>query len=82
MKVVPVRLDDRKLKDLDILVRAGIFKNRSEALRKMIDTGMEKIDAEVKYLKRIDQIVSRLIDVDLNFKGELRKSLEEGRDRW
>jgi len=43
MKVVPIRLDDRKLKDLDMLVKAGIYKNRSDALRKIIENGMRKV---------------------------------------
>jgi len=81
-KVVPLRLDDKKLKDIDMLVRAGIFDNRSEALRMLIEAGMEKINAEVKYLRKIDLAVNRLINAELNFKGELRKSLEEERDRW
>jgi Arc/MetJ-type ribon-helix-helix transcriptional regulator len=82
MKVVPVRLDDRKLKDLDMLVKVGIYKNRSDALRKIIENGMRKVEAEIEYLKKIDVIVDRIIDSDLNFGGVLRKSLEEGRDRW
>ena len=82
MKVVPVRLDNKKLKEVDFLIKAGVFKNRSEALRMLIEAGMEKVNAEIRYLRKIDQIVDRLIDVELDFKGELRKSLEEGRDRW
>jgi|GEM_PF-1665603 Arc/MetJ-type ribon-helix-helix transcriptional regulator len=82
MKVVPVRLDDRKLKDLDLLVKAGIYKNRSEALRKIIENGMKKVEAEIEYLKKIDEIVDKIIDSELNFGGMLRKSLEEVRDRW
>ncbi len=82
MKVVPIRLDDRKLKDLDMLVKAGIYKNRSDALRKIIENGMRKVEAEIEYLKKIDEIVDRLIDSNLNFGGMLRKSVEEGRDRW
>jgi len=82
MKVVPVRLDDKKLKDLDLLVKAGIYKNRSEALRKIIEYGMERAEAEIEYLKKIDEIVDRIIDSELDFGGVLRKSLEEVRDRW
>jgi Arc/MetJ-type ribon-helix-helix transcriptional regulator len=82
MKVIPVRLDDRKIKNLDLLVKAGIYKNRSEALRKMIEAGMNEINAEIEYLRKIDEIVDRIIDSELNFGGKLRKSLEEGRDRW
>ncbi len=82
MKVVPIRLDDERLKDLDMLVKAGIYKNRSEALRKIIENGIRKIETEIEYLKKIDQIVDKIIDSELNFNGQLRRSVEEERDRW
>ncbi|MBO8181827.1 MAG: ribbon-helix-helix protein, CopG family [Archaeoglobus sp.] len=82
MKVVPVRLDDQKIKALDILVKAGIYKNRSDALRRIIENGMEKVETEIEYLKKIDEIVDRIIDSEIDFGGMLRKSVDEGRDRW
>ena len=82
MKVVPVRLDDKMLKSIDLLVKAGVYKNRSEALRKIVGIGMSKVEVEVEYLKRIDGVVDKIIDLKLDFGGVLRRSLEEGRDRW
>ncbi len=82
MKVIPVRIDDKMLKNIDMLVKSGIYKSRSEALRKILEIGLEKIDEEVEYIKKIDKIVDKIIDSELNFDGALRKSLEEGRDRW
>ena len=82
MKVVPVRLDERKLKDIDLLVKAGIFKNRSDALRKIIESGMKDVESEIEHLRKIDRIVDRIMDFKLNFDGILRESLEEVRDRW
>jgi len=82
MKVVPVRLDERKLKDIDLLVKAGIFKNRSDALRKIIESGMKDVESEIEHLRKIDEIVDRIMDSELNFDGILRESLEEVRDRW
>ncbi len=82
MKVVPIRLDERKLKEIDLLVKAGIFKNRSDALRKIIESGMKDVESEIEYLRKIDRIVDRIMDSELNFSGALRKSLEEVRDRW
>ena len=37
---------------------------------------MYEIDAEVEYLSKIDEIADKIIDLELNFKGKLRKSLE------
>ncbi len=82
MKVVPVRLDERKLRDIDLLVKAGIFKNRSDALRKIIESGMKEVESEIEHLRKIDEIVDRIMDSELNFDGILRESLEEVRDRW
>lgn len=80
MKVVPIRLDDRILKDLDLLVKAGVYKNRSDALRKIIESGMRKVETEIDYLRKIDAIIDRLIDSELDFGGTLRRSLEEDRN--
>ena len=82
MKVVPVRLDERKLKDIDLLVKTGVFRNRSEALRRMIESGMKEIESEIEHLRKIDEIVDRIMNTELNFGGILRESLEEVRDRW
>jgi Arc/MetJ-type ribon-helix-helix transcriptional regulator len=79
MKVIPVRIDDKKLKNIDMLVKSGIYKSRSEALRKILEIGLEEIDEEIEYIKKIDKIVDKIIDSELNFDGALRKSLEEGR---
>ena len=48
MKVVPIRLDDRKLKDLDMLVKAGIYKNRSDALRKILENCIKIVEVEIE----------------------------------
>ncbi len=82
MKVVPVRLDERKLRDIDLLVKTGVFRNRSEALRRMIESGMKEIESEIEHLMKIDEIVDRIMNTELNFGGILRESLEEVRDRW
>ncbi len=82
MKVVPVRLDERKLRDIDLLVKTGVFRNRSEALRRMIESGMKAVESEIEHLRKIDEIVDRIMNTELNFGGILRESLEEVRDRW
>ena len=82
MKVVPVRLNDRTIERIDFLVNSGIYSNRSEALRKIIEVGVKEIEAETNHLKRIDEIVDKIMNVELNFEGRLSKALKEGRDRW
>ena len=74
-----MRIDDKKLKNIDMLVKSGIYKSRSEALRKILEIGLEEINEEIEHIKKIDRIVDKIIDSELNFDGALRKSLEEGR---
>jgi Arc/MetJ-type ribon-helix-helix transcriptional regulator len=42
LSVVPVKLEKEDVKKLDMLVRLGVFKNRSQAIRWMIRDGMNK----------------------------------------
>ncbi len=74
-----MRIDDRKLKFIDLLVKSDVYKSRSEALRKILEICLEEIDAD---LKKIDKVVDEIMKLELNFDGMLRKSLNEGRDRW
>ena len=74
-----MRIDDRKLKFIDLLVKSDVYKSRSEALRKILEICLEEIDAD---LKKIDKVVDEIMKLELSFDGMLRKSLNEGRDRW
>jgi len=59
---VPVRIDDRKLKFIDLLVKSGVYKSRSEALRKILEICLEEIDAD---LKKIDKVVDEIMRLEL-----------------
>lgn len=37
MGVVPIRLDENTLKKIDLLVKAHVFKNRSDAIRRILN---------------------------------------------
>jgi len=41
MAVIPVKLSDREIRKLDILVASGLFKSRNEAIRTMVSEGMK-----------------------------------------
>lgn len=47
METVQIRLTDKQIKNIDVLVRKGVYPNRSEAVRdavrKLVDNGHEVI---------------------------------------
>lgn len=57
-----MRIDDRKLKFIDLLVKSGVYKSRSEALRKILEICLEEIDAD---LKKIDKVVDEIMRLEL-----------------
>jgi len=42
MAVIPVKVDQENANKIDMLVRLGVFKNRSEAIRWALREGLEK----------------------------------------
>ena len=42
MTVVPIRLSRKHARKLDVLVKLGIYKNRTEAIKAMIETGSDE----------------------------------------
>jgi len=48
MAVLPLRLSDEDIKALDALVKAGLYKNRSEAARALIRHGASVKGGETK----------------------------------
>jgi len=89
MRVVPVRLDDQDIKQIDRLVQRQSYRSRNEAIRKMIK---EKL-SEFLNNKDPDENVEELVKSMLRMKKsgrepvilKLRKkavdSVAEGRDR-
>jgi len=60
---VPVKLEKEDVKKLDTLVRLGIFKNRSQAIRWMVKEGIEKKIAALPHtdLSGIGPIVELMV---------------------
>ena len=58
MAVIPLRLSDDDVKALDTLVKAGIYKNRSEAARALIRDGAKmKIGETVDVSAAVRQLL-------------------------
>ena len=90
MGVVPVRLDDKDIKQIDRLVKRQSYRSRNEAIRKMIK---EKLSESLNN-EDADENVEELVKPMLRMKKagrepvvlRLRKtgvdSVAGGRDRW
>lgn len=64
-KTIPVRLDRETLETLDLFVRTGLYRNRSEAIRELMKRGLDSQDG----LRKLGSIV-KLIQT-LDSKGKL-----------
>jgi len=75
-----VRLSREVLAFIDTLVRLGVYESRSEALRELIEAGVE----ELRWAGRVLEAVEELFeiergegDVPVRLEGALRQLLEE-----
>ena len=78
-RVVPVRLGEQELKQIDQLVDFGIFQSRSEAIRELI-----KLGVEIAYLSEVFRAVDKLFELEraegkipIDLSGATQKLLEE-----
>jgi len=65
-KIVPVRLRDQELRQIDQLVEYGVFRSRSEAIRELVRLGIENLAQASDILKAVE----RLFEAERN-EGEI-----------
>ncbi|RLG47009.1 MAG: CopG family transcriptional regulator [Thermoproteota archaeon] len=83
-RTVPLRLEDRDLRQVDFLVSLGIYKSRSEALRELIRLGVKSLKGifEVgEAVMKLEKLEKKEGDVPIKLKGALEQLLEE-RERF
>jgi Arc/MetJ-type ribon-helix-helix transcriptional regulator len=79
-KIVPIRLKEEELKQIDELVEYGIFQSRSEAIRELIKIGIDNLTYSsevfeaVKKLFELEKIEGK-IQIDLS--GAIEQLLRE-----
>ena len=59
-KIVPIRLKEEELKQIDELVEYGIFQSRSEAIRELIKIGIDNLT----YLSEVFDAVKKLFELE------------------
>jgi len=58
-KVIPVRLREQELKQIDQLVEYGVFRSRSEAIREII-----KLGVEIAHLSEVFRAIDKLFELE------------------
>ncbi|RSN73300.1 ribbon-helix-helix domain-containing protein [Candidatus Methanodesulfokora washburnensis] len=78
-KVIPVRLREQELKQIDQLVEYGVFRSRSEAIREIIKLGIE-----IAHLSEVFRAVDKLFELErmegripIDLSGATQQLLEE-----
>jgi Arc/MetJ-type ribon-helix-helix transcriptional regulator len=68
-ETIPVRMDSDTLKTLDLLVRMGLYSNRSEAVRGLMRRGLDS----QRELRALGSLVEKIRELDasgaLDFSG-------------
>jgi Arc/MetJ-type ribon-helix-helix transcriptional regulator len=79
IKVIPVRLREQELKQIDQLVEYGVFRSRSEAIREIIKLGIE-----IAHLSEVFRAVDKLFELErmegripIDLSGATQQLLEE-----
>jgi len=81
---VPLRLEERDLRQVDLLVSLGMYKSRSEALRELIRLGVKSLKDifEVgEAVMKLEELEKKEGDIPIKLKGVLKELLEE-RERF
>lgn len=75
-----MRLSREVLSTIDMLVRMGVYGSRSEALRDLIEAGLERLGWSGKVaeaVERLFELEEREGRIPLELRGGLRQLLEE-----
>ncbi|MBO3833011.1 MAG: ribbon-helix-helix protein, CopG family [Candidatus Brockarchaeota archaeon] len=86
-KVIPIKLGDELVENIDELVKKGLFRSRNEAIRRILNIGLTTFSRESDRKKAIAVTVNRLLLLDkklgqspVSLKG-IRSQLLEARER-
>jgi Arc/MetJ-type ribon-helix-helix transcriptional regulator len=74
MAVIPVKLNEREVRNLDTLVASGIFKSRNEAIRVLVSEGVrDRLQALFsEQTEGISEVVGFMVKRAMREKGAIR----------
>jgi len=55
-KVIPIRLNNEIIREIDLLIELGVFSSRSEALRHLIKLGMKDLKRDLELFKLVEKL--------------------------
>ncbi|ADI31966.1 ribbon-helix-helix domain-containing protein [Staphylothermus hellenicus] len=78
-RVVPLRLSSEILEKIDKLVELGVFRSRSEALRKLIRVGLRNYERITRIAKAVELLfeMEKERGIPIRLDGALKQLLEE-----
>jgi len=79
-KIVPVRLRDQELRQIDQLVGYGVFRSRSEAIRELVRLGIENLAQTsdiLKAVERLFEVEKEEGEIPIDLSGATRQLLVE-----
>jgi len=77
LSVIPVKLEKKDIIALDLLVKMGLFKSRSEAIRAFVREGINRIFIQRIITSDVDEIVSKLLREEMPFVIKSKKTAAE-----
>lgn len=83
-RIIPVRLREEDLKQVDALVELGIFDSRSRALRELVKLGIDSLDevSEIaSALRKLFELEEKEGSIPVKLPGALKQLLSE-RERF
>jgi len=60
-EVISVRVENKVIAKVDELVKRGLYKDRSDALRDLIMRGLDLIYREIAYRERVEKVAGILL---------------------
>ncbi len=86
-KIISVKVEDKIVEQIDVLIEMGLYGNRSEVLRDIIKKGLEKVYEEIEYREKIEKIVKILLEkcprgIRTKKQIDVTKLIDEERNRW
>ena len=83
MTTIPIRIDDADLKKIEYLVKKGLYKNRSQAIKKLLIEGLQQELMPFEWKKESNKesrikIINKLSSIEsFSFSNKSTKSAED-----
>ena len=77
LSVIPVKLEKKDIIALDLLVKMGLFKSRSEAIRAFVKEGINRMFIQRIITSDVDEIVNELLKEEMPFVIKSKKTVAE-----